>query len=275
MPESQFTLSSVSDRWSTVRRCLTAASALGPSLWSTPHSVSSLWTCLHLCAIPLTPQLGWQLQLYVPQEDSAQVLACLAGDPSHHLTSRADHHPLLRRQNASVSTLREETLQLDVWEVIFHPPIWWQEHENLCLKIVVAFCCDLSSKRLNRGFRLSETKEWNIYEKLCDFSFSHHCVQHSALIPELNVETSELRWSESLLGWRSGASNHFRTASAALNIFRHQICRVWKGWSNIYELKHEEKRNPKVWGNSQNLWEAIRGRRCQGGRRRVFFHRFH
>lgn len=72
----------------------------------------------HRCGISLTPQLDRQLQLDVLQEDLAQVLACLAGDPSHHLTSCANHHPLSRPQNTPESTSGEATLQLFTYEVM-------------------------------------------------------------------------------------------------------------------------------------------------------------
>lgn len=55
----------------------------------------------HLCGISSTLQLDRHLQFDVPQEDSAQVLACLAGDPSHHLTGGADHHPLSPAEHMS------------------------------------------------------------------------------------------------------------------------------------------------------------------------------
>lgn len=78
------------------------------------------WTGnLHLCGIPLTPQLDWQLQLHISQEDLAQVFPGLAGDPSHHLTSCADHHSLSQRENASVWS-SWKTLMTSTWQIFVY-----------------------------------------------------------------------------------------------------------------------------------------------------------
>lgn len=145
MQRSQFTYSAISDRYH-VWLMMRSYSALDSSGLSFTEK-NTKRVCFHLFRVSSPPQLDWELQLYVPQEDSAQVLTRLSGDPCYHLTGCADHHPLRAQQTQPRQSPvnRQTGIVLYLWWNIFIPTVfsfrtvWLQVHlsrndKNLNLK---------------------------------------------------------------------------------------------------------------------------------------------
>lgn len=78
----------------------------------------------------------------------------------------------------------------------------------------------------------------------------------SGVIPVLNVTAKE--WSESVFWEVIGLESLQHHRCSFRYSLPHQICMVEKGYSNIYRLKTQGKRNVEVWGNGKYISEAIR-----------------